>query len=105
MSDQTLDEGRMTLVEHLTELRKRVSVPVALGENAHTIQRFRDLIDAGCCDIVQPNVVRVGGITPFLAIAELARDRGVRLAPHLLPELSGQLALTLPEPSRRVMPI
>ncbi|MCU1599236.1 MAG: hypothetical protein QOE85_986 [Actinomycetota bacterium] len=81
------------------ELRKRVSVPVALGENAHTVQRFRDLIDAGCCDIVQPNVVRVGGITPFLAIAELARDRGVRLAPHLLPELSGQLALALPEPT------
>jgi sec-independent protein translocase protein TatC len=26
MSDQTLDEGRMTLVEHLTELRKRVVV-------------------------------------------------------------------------------
>lgn len=26
MSDQTLDEGRMTLVEHLTELRKRVIV-------------------------------------------------------------------------------
>lgn len=45
---------------------------------------------------MQPNIVRVGGITPFLAIASLADDRGVDLAPHLLLELSAQLALTLP---------
>jgi L-alanine-DL-glutamate epimerase-like enolase superfamily enzyme len=40
--------------------------------------------------------VRVGGITPFLRIADLAADRGVGLAPHLLLELSTQLALALP---------
>lgn len=81
------------------ELRRSVDVPIALGENAHTIHRFRDLLDAGACDIVQPNVVRVGGITPFLRIVTLARTYGVTVAPHLLPELSGQLALTLPEPT------
>ncbi|SEE71094.1 mandelate racemase/muconate lactonizing enzyme family protein [Jiangella alba] len=80
------------------QLRAAVDVPVALGENVHTLHRFRDLLDAGACDIVQPNVVRVGGVTPFLRIAALARAYGVALAPHLLPELSGQLALSLPEP-------
>lgn len=79
------------------ELRRRTDVPIALGENAHTVHRFRDLIDAGACDVVQPNVVRVGGITPFLGIADLARSRGIRLAPHLLPELSAQVAFALPE--------
>lgn len=79
------------------ELRKRVDVPIALGENVHHWFRFQDLIEAGACDIVQPNIVRVGGITPFLRIVELARDRGVTLAPHLLPDLSTRLALTLPE--------
>ncbi|MCU1528188.1 MAG: racemase [Frondihabitans sp.] len=78
------------------ELRRSIDVPVALGENCHTIYRFRDLIDAGAVDVVQPNIVRVGGITPFLAIAELARTHSLEVAPHLLPELSGQLALTLP---------
>jgi L-alanine-DL-glutamate epimerase-like enolase superfamily enzyme len=78
-------------------LRKAVHIPIALGENAHTTYRFRDLLDAGACDVIQPNVIRVGGITPFLQIAELARSRGVRLMPHLLPQLSGQLALALPE--------
>jgi L-alanine-DL-glutamate epimerase-like enolase superfamily enzyme len=77
-------------------LRTAVSVPIALGENVHTIHRFRDLVDAEVADILQPNVIRVGGITPFIAIAELARDAGVEIAPHLLSELSAQLAFALP---------
>ncbi|GAA2044725.1 mandelate racemase/muconate lactonizing enzyme family protein [Agromyces tropicus] len=78
------------------ELRRRIDVPVALGENLHTRHRFAEFIDAGAVDVVQPNTVRVGGITPFLQIAGLAADRGVDLAPHLLLELSAQLALALP---------
>lgn len=77
-------------------LRRHSPVPIALGENVHTIQRFRDFIDAEAVDIIQPNIVRVGGITPFQRIVELARTHSIAVAPHLLPELSGQLALTLP---------
>ena len=82
-----------------TRLRRASSVPIALGENVHTIYRFRDFITAGAVDIIQPNVVRVGGITPFRRIVELARTHSIAVAPHLLPELSGQLALTLAEPA------
>lgn len=81
------------------ELRRRIDVPIALGENLHTVFRFRDFLDAGAVDVIQPNVIRVGGITPFLRIAELARTRDVELAPHLLPELSAQVAFALPETS------
>ncbi|WP_309068217.1 mandelate racemase/muconate lactonizing enzyme family protein [Microbacterium sp.] len=82
------------------ELARRIrplGVPIAAGENIHTVHRFRDFLDAGALQVVQPNIVRVGGITPFLEIADLARERGVELAPHLLPELSAQVAYTLPE--------
>lgn len=78
------------------ELRRRIDVPIALGENLYTRFRFAEFIDAGAVDLVQPNIVRVGGITPFLGIAGLAAERGVELAPHLLLELSAQLALALP---------
>jgi L-alanine-DL-glutamate epimerase-like enolase superfamily enzyme len=81
------------------ELRRRIDIPIAIGENLHTVYRFRDAIDVGACDIVQPNVVRVGGITPFLDIAALAAERGIPVHPHLLPEISGQLALTLDDGS------
>jgi len=79
-------------------LHEQIDVPVALGENVHTIHRFRELVDAQAIDVLQPNVVRVGGITPFLRIAELARESDLTLAPHLLPELSAQLAFALAEP-------
>jgi L-alanine-DL-glutamate epimerase-like enolase superfamily enzyme len=81
------------------ELRRSIGTPVAVGENVATVHGFRDLLTAGACDVVQPNLVRVGGITPFLRIAELARAFGVPVYPHLLTELSGQLALALHHPA------
>src|SRR5699024_9284513 len=83
------------LVAH-ARLRERTDVPFAVGENLRTVEEFERAVDLGVCDIAQPNVVRVGGITPFLGICEVMARRGVPVAPHLLPELSGQLALCLP---------
>jgi len=77
------------------ELAARIETPIALGENLHTVHRFREAIDAGFAGVVQPNIVRVGGITPFLEIAALAEERDVELAPHLLPDLSAQLGVAL----------
>lgn len=82
-----------------TELSRRLrassGIPIALGENVHTQYRFEDFLRADAAQILQPNVVRVGGITPFRRIAASAVDAGAILHPHLLPELSGQLALSL----------
>lgn len=79
------------------ELKRRTGVMIAVGENLHTLHRFQEYVGTGAVDVIQPNVVRVGGVTPFLRIAALARETGVGLAPHLLPELSAQLAFALPE--------
>jgi L-alanine-DL-glutamate epimerase-like enolase superfamily enzyme len=77
-------------------LRRRIDVPLACGENIHTLYRYREFVAADAVDILQPNIIRVGGITPFLRIAQLARSSSRALAPHLLPDLSAQLASTLP---------
>jgi len=77
-------------------LRAGIDVPVAAGESLFTEAQFLDLLSAGGCDILQPNVCRAGGITPFLRIAELARSFSIPVMPHLLPDISGQLALCLP---------
>lgn len=77
-------------------LRRRIEVPLACGENIHTLYRFAEFVAADAVDILQPNIIRVGGITPFLRIAQLARSRSRQLAPHLLPDLSAQLAASLP---------
>lgn len=81
------------------ELARRLAAtsrtPIAVGENLHNVFRFDDFLRTGAAQIVQPNIVRVGGITPFLGIAAIAAVHGAAVHPHLLPELSGQLALTL----------
>nr|WP_045274984.1 mandelate racemase/muconate lactonizing enzyme family protein [Microbacterium terrae] len=85
-------------IELAARLRASSGIPIAVGENLHNVYRFDDFLRTGAAQIVQPNVVRVGGITPFLAIAAIAAEYGAAFHPHLLPELSGQLALTLRTP-------
>jgi L-alanine-DL-glutamate epimerase-like enolase superfamily enzyme len=80
-------------------LRAAIDIPVACGESLYSEAQFRDLLLAGGCDFAQPNACRVGGITPFLRIARLARSFSVPVMPHLLPDLSGQLAHCLPLPA------
>lgn len=79
-------------------LRAAIGIPLAAGESLYTEAQFRDLLLAGAVDFVQPNVCRVGGITPFLRVARLARLFNVPVMPHLLPDISGQLAMALPLP-------
>jgi L-alanine-DL-glutamate epimerase-like enolase superfamily enzyme len=80
-------------------LRSAIDIPVAAGESLYTEAQFRDALLTGAIDFLQPNVCRVGGITPFLRIARMARQFSVPVMPHLLPEMSGQLALCLPFPA------
>jgi L-alanine-DL-glutamate epimerase-like enolase superfamily enzyme len=81
------------------QLRNSIDIPIAAGETHYTEHQFRDLLVAGAIDFAQPNVCRVGGITPFVRIARLARTFGVPVMPHLLPDISGQLAMCLPLPT------
>lgn len=77
-------------------LRRRVPQPLAMGENVYTAYQFNDYLRQDACDIVQADVVRVGGITPWLEIAALARVWGRPMAPHFMLELSGQLLCCIP---------
>jgi L-alanine-DL-glutamate epimerase-like enolase superfamily enzyme len=72
-------------------LRSRTRVPVAVGENIYTRYQFLDYMRMSACDIVQADVVRVGGITPFLEIAAIVASWGLDFAPHFMSELTGQL--------------
>jgi L-alanine-DL-glutamate epimerase-like enolase superfamily enzyme len=83
-------------VEGHARLRRLVGAPIAIGENVYTIQQFNHFLARGACDFVQADVVRVGGITPYLDIAALARAWNVPLAPHFMMELTGQVLCALP---------
>jgi L-alanine-DL-glutamate epimerase-like enolase superfamily enzyme len=68
--------------EAYAELADAVEIRVAAGEQDTTVWGFRELIERGHVDLVQPDVTRCGGITELLRIAALAREHGVETVPH-----------------------
>jgi L-rhamnonate dehydratase len=68
--------------EAYAQLADAVDVRVAAGEQDVTWWGFRELIDRGHVDVVQPDVTRCGGITETLRIAKLAREHGIETVPH-----------------------
>lgn len=68
--------------EAYAELADAVDIRVAAGEQDTTLWGFRELIERGHVDLVQPDVTRCGGITEYLRIAAFARSRGVETVPH-----------------------
>jgi L-alanine-DL-glutamate epimerase-like enolase superfamily enzyme len=57
-------------------------IPIAAGENCCFATQFAALFDARAVQVAQPSVTKVGGITEFRRVAELAARHGVKLAPH-----------------------
>jgi L-alanine-DL-glutamate epimerase-like enolase superfamily enzyme len=68
--------------EAYAELADAVDIRVAAGEQDTTRWGFRELIERGHVDLVQPDVTRCGGISEWLRIAEVAREHGVETVPH-----------------------
>jgi L-alanine-DL-glutamate epimerase-like enolase superfamily enzyme len=68
--------------EAYAELADTVDLTIAAGEQDVTRWGFRELIERGHVDLVQPDVTRCGGITETLRIAELAAEHGVATVPH-----------------------
>ena len=49
--------------EGYRELRSGVNIPIAAGENEHSLYGFRELIGRRCVDIAQPDIGSAGGFT------------------------------------------
>ena len=60
---------------------------MAVGESLYSPQHFREYLQRGACSIVQVDVARIGGITPWLKVAHLAETFNVPVCPHFLMEL------------------
>ena len=77
-------------------LARASSVPVAVGESLYSLGQFRAYLEAGAAGIVQVDVARIGGITPWLKVAHLAEAFNVKVAPHFLMELHVSLTAAVP---------
>ncbi len=69
------------------QLRAHTTIPVAVGESMYHPMQFRQYLELGACSIVQPDVARIGGITPWIKTAHLAETFDVPVCPHFLMEI------------------
>jgi len=73
---------RMRDYEGLAILRRATSVPISGGELNDDLDDFRELINRGCYDIIQPDVTFAGGILTGRKIAAMAEAANVVYNPH-----------------------
>jgi L-alanine-DL-glutamate epimerase-like enolase superfamily enzyme len=72
------------------------SVPVAVGESLYSIAQFGEYLYRRAAGIIQVDVARIGGITPWLKVAHLAEAHNVVVCPHFLMELHVSLCCAVP---------
>jgi L-alanine-DL-glutamate epimerase-like enolase superfamily enzyme len=77
-------------------VRQGAGIPVAAGETMYTRYEFADFLRDGALDVVQADIVRVGGFTEWLKIAKLAESFNLPVAPHFLLELSVHALCAVP---------
>src|SRR6266852_3999308 len=74
------------------EVAHAIRIPVATGENNYTRFEFRDLIERGAARYLMPDVCRANGFSETLRIGRLAAAHQIAVSPHVVHELSLQVA-------------
>jgi L-alanine-DL-glutamate epimerase-like enolase superfamily enzyme len=75
---------------------RATATPIGVGESIYSIRHFREYMAKGACSIVQVDVARIGGITPWLKVAHIAESFDLTVSPHFLMELHVSLACAVP---------
>ncbi|CAB4548153.1 unannotated protein [freshwater metagenome] len=77
-------------------LAASTSIPIAVGETMYSAMQFQQYLHQDAVGIIQVDVARVGGITPWLKVAHMAESFNVKVCPHFLMEIHVSLAAAVP---------
>lgn len=73
-----------------------LDTPVASGETEYTRYGMGDMLKARAADILMPDLQRIGGLTEFRRVANLAAAHDVPVSPHIFSEQSLCIAGSAP---------
>ena len=77
-------------------IAREIQTPIQCGENWWGPHDMRKAIEAGACDYMMPDVMKIGGVTGWLRAAALAEAHGIRISNHLFIEISTHLLCVTP---------
>jgi mandelate racemase len=77
-------------------LARELRMPVQIGENFSLPAAMAAALGAGACDLVMPDLERIGGVTGWLDAARLAAAHRLPMSSHLYPEISAHLLAATP---------
>jgi L-alanine-DL-glutamate epimerase-like enolase superfamily enzyme len=83
-------------IAQCAEVARALRIPIATGENEYTRYGFRDLIEQKAARYLNPDIHRCGGIGELVKISHLAAAYDLPIAPHLVPELSIHVMVSIP---------
>jgi len=78
------------------QLARDLDLPVQIGENFDGPKDLVRAIEAQACDLVMPDVARIGGVTGWMQAAGVAEAYGIPMSSHLMPEVSAHLLAATP---------
>ena len=78
-------------IRELGEVARRLDITVSAGEQTYTLAGVRDLIEAGVT-MVQPDIVKMGGITGLQRCVALCQAHGVEMVGHQTQPTIGHVA-------------
>ncbi len=81
------------------QLAAALDTPIATGEMLSSMYEQSALIKNKSVDIIQPDAPRLGGVTPFLKLTDMAYENGLSMAPHFVMEIHIHLTAAYPSES------
>lgn len=78
-------------LEGCARLAAELKTPLQIGENFYGPREMHKALAMKACDLVMPDLMRIGGVTGWLRAAAIAGAAGVPMSSHLYPEISAHL--------------
>lgn len=77
-------------------LARDTTTPIMLGENFYGPSTLLEALQRGACDLVMPDLMRIGGVSGWLAAAAITDAARTPMSSHLYPEISSHLMAVTP---------